>query len=203
MEYSYSGTESWWYGSLNHHVCRKGKCAADRPSRSTGVDPSRKQMYCSQSCVLSQAQRDTSDLDNSQNLDYWLTILYRCIDMWSWTEMLSVSLQPRAKTVWILMSDRNMSARRGAQLVLIGMPTICWKTFSPRTTKMLSTRNSSMLIMSSSVHLLFESECSLTKYGPSRPKTTHLYLRFLFLWVKEFRMIVASLLFSFLWVMVV
>ena len=45
----------------------------------------------------------------------------------------------------------NMSARRGAQLVPIGMPTICWKTFPPKTTKMLSTRNSSMLMMSSSV----------------------------------------------------
>ena len=26
---------------------------------------------------------------------------------------------------------RNMSARRGAQFVPIGMPTICWKTFVP------------------------------------------------------------------------
>ena len=42
---------------------------------------------------------------------------------------------------------RNMSARRGAQFVPIGMPTICWK----------------MLMMSSSVNLFFESECSLTK----------------------------------------
>ena len=47
---------------------------------------------------------------------------------------------------------RNMSARRGAQFVPIGMPTICWKTFPPKTTKMLSTRNSSMLTMSSSVY---------------------------------------------------
>ena len=39
---------------------------------------------------------------------------------------------------------RKMSARRGAQFVPIGMPTICWKTFPPETTKMLSTRNSSM-----------------------------------------------------------
>ena len=39
MEYCYSGTESLWYGSWNRHVCRKGKCAADRYSRSTGVNP--------------------------------------------------------------------------------------------------------------------------------------------------------------------
>ena len=58
---------------------------------------------------------------------------------------------------------RNMSARRGAQFVSIGMPTICWKTFPPKTTEMLSTRNSSMLMMSSSMYLFFESECSLTK----------------------------------------
>ena len=52
---------------------------------------------------------------------------------------------------------RNMSARRGAQFVPMGMPTICWKTFPAKTTKMLSTRNSSILIMSSSVYLFFES----------------------------------------------
>ena len=47
MEYCYSGTESLWYGSWNRHVCRKGKFAADRHSRSTGVNPSRKQrIYC-------------------------------------------------------------------------------------------------------------------------------------------------------------
>ena len=38
---------------------------------------------------------------------------------------------------------RNMSARKGAQFVPIGMPTICWKTLSPKTSKVLSTRNSS------------------------------------------------------------
>ena len=61
---------------------------------------------------------------------------------------------------------RNMSAWREAQLVPDGMPTICWKTVPPKATKMLSTRNSSMLIMSSSVYLLFESECSLTYRVP-------------------------------------
>ena len=57
---------------------------------------------------------------------------------------------------------RNMSARRGAQFVPMGMPIICWKTFTAKTSKMLLTRNSSILMMSSSVYLLFESECSLT-----------------------------------------
>ena len=87
MEYCYSGTESLWYGSWNRHVCRKGKCAADRPPppRSTGVNPRRKQSCCSPSCLWSQAQWDTSDLDNFPNLG-WLTIGHRCICMWSWTE---------------------------------------------------------------------------------------------------------------------
>ena len=58
---------------------------------------------------------------------------------------------------------RNMSARRGAQFVPMGRPIICWKTFPAKTTKMLSTRNSSNLIMSSSVYLFFESDCSFTK----------------------------------------
>ena len=58
---------------------------------------------------------------------------------------------------------RNMSARRRAQIVPMGMPIICWKIIPAKTTKMLSTRNSSILIMSSSVYLLFESECSFTK----------------------------------------
>ena len=58
---------------------------------------------------------------------------------------------------------RNMSARRGAQFVPMGMPIICWKTFPVKTTKMLSSKNSSILMMSSSVYLLFKSEYSLTK----------------------------------------
>ena len=110
MEYCYSWEESLWYGSLNSRVCHKGKCADDRPSRSTGADQSRKQRCCFQSCLLSQAQRDISDQDNSENLDYWLTRRHPCIDMWSWTEMLTVSFQPRAR----LYDFR------------FGMPTICW-----------------------------------------------------------------------------
>ena len=163
MEYCYSGTESLWYGSWNRHVCRKGKCAADRHSRSTGVNPSRKQRCCSPSWLWSQAQRDTCDPDNSQSLGYWLTIRHRCICMWSWTDMLFFFFPVESKDCMNSASYeyRNVSARRGAQFVPIGMPTICWKTFPPKTTKMLSTRNSSMLMMSSSVYLFFESECSL------------------------------------------
>ena len=47
--------------------------------------------------------------------------------------MLTFSFQLRAKTVMNSASYeyRNISAGRGAQLVPIGMPTICWKTFPP------------------------------------------------------------------------
>ena len=62
--------------------------ATDRHSRSTGVNPSRKQRCCYPSCLWSQAQRDTFDQDNSQSLGFWLTIRHRCICMWSWIEML-------------------------------------------------------------------------------------------------------------------
>ena len=69
---------------------------------------------------------------------------------------------------------RKMSARRGAQFV---PTTVCWKTFPAKTTKILSTRNSSILMMSSSEYLLLESECSFTKYVSSCPNTKYLYLR--------------------------
>ena len=71
---------------------------------------------------------------------------------------------------------RKMSARSGAQFVPIGMPTVCWKTFPAKTTKILSTRNSSILMMSSSEYLFLESECSFTKYVSSCPNTKYLYL---------------------------
>ena len=62
-----------------------------------------------------------------------------------------------------LYEYRNLLARRGAQFVPMGMAIFGWKTFPGKTTKMLSTRNSSILMMSSSVNLLFKSECSFTK----------------------------------------
>ena len=49
---------------------------------------------------------------------------------------------------------RNMSARKGAQFVPIEMPTICRKTFPLKTTKMLSTRNFSVLMMSYLISVL-------------------------------------------------
>ena len=118
MAYCYSETECLWYGSWNRHVCRKGKCAADRLSRSTWVNPSRKQRCCSPSCLWSQAQRDTSDLDNSQNLGYWLTISNRCICMQRLYELRFVWVQkyvaiPESSICPILMflSDFSIDLR--------------------------------------------------------------------------------------------
>ena len=83
-------------------------------------------------------------------------------------------------------------------MVPIRIPTICWKIFSVKTTKILSynTKNSGILMMSSSVYLLLESEYSFKKYASSRPNTRYLYLHLLFLKMKEFRIILVSLLFS-------
>ena len=148
--------ESLWYGS---RACRKIKCAAERHSRSKRVDRSWKQRCCSQSCLLSQAQRNTSDQDNSLNLDYSLRIRHRCIDMWCWILMLTISFWSRAQSEWIplRMSTAICWLGEGEQLVPIWTLTICRNTFPPKTTKMFSTRNSSMLMMSSSVYLLFKS----------------------------------------------
>ena len=49
------------------------------------------------------------------------------------------------------------------------MPPVCWKTFPAKTTKILSTRSSSILIMLSSEYLFLKSECSFTKYVSSCP----------------------------------
>ena len=164
MEYCYSGTESLWYGSWNRHVCRKGKCAADRHSRSTGVNPSRKQRCCSPSCLWSKAERDTSDPDNFQSglLIDNTSSMYLYVKL-NWDANFFFPCESKDCMNSASYEYRNMSARSRAQFVPIGIPTICWKTFPPKTTKMLSTRNSSMLLMSSSVYLFFESECSLTK----------------------------------------
>ena len=40
----------------------------------------------------------------------------------------------------------------------VGMQTICWKTWPKKTTKLLWTKISTIIMMSPSVHLIFESE---------------------------------------------
>ena len=93
-----------------------------------------------------------------------------------------------------------MSARRGAHFVPIGIPTICWKTFPAKTTKTMSTRTSSILMTSSSEYLCLESECSSDDSDESMilrdQKLDICICDYLFLNMKEFRMILASLFFS-------
>ena len=105
--------------------------------------------------------------------------------MWNWTEMPTVFGQLRVESKYCINSasyeQRNMSDRRLAPVVSIGIPSICWKTFPAKVTK-ISTRNSSILMMSSS-----ESECSFTKYASTWHKTKYLYLRLPFLKMKEFQ----------------
>ena len=64
---------------------------------------------------------------------------------------------------------RDMSPRRMAHFVPIGMPTICWKTFPPKTTKILSTRNKFILKLSSSVYMLSGKGRDLTQSYDKSP----------------------------------
>ena len=93
----------------------------------------------------------------------------------------------------------KMSDRREILFEPIGIPTIFRETFPAKTTKMLSTRNSSILMMSPLDYLFLKSERSFTKYASSWPKTRYLYLRLPFLKMKEFRIILARLFFTVSW----
>ena len=137
IEYCYSEKESLCYGSWTRQYCRKWKCTAECPSWSTGANPSRKQRCCYPSYLLSQAQWGTSDQENIQNLDYRLTIRHRCIDMWSWTEILDVFYQPRAKTVLILLRINTGICRlgKGHNLCQLECRLSVWKPFSRRPRK--------------------------------------------------------------------
>ena len=84
-----------------------------------------------------------------------------------------------------------------SQFVPIGIPTVCWKTFPAKTTKILSTKNFSLLMMSSSEYLFLESDCFFTNYDSSCIHTKYLYLRLPFLKMKASRSILASLFFNF------
>ena len=144
MEYHYSGTKSLWCGNWNHLVCRKWKCEVDHPSQSTVVNLSKKRKWCSLYIV---SLISTSGLDNFQIMGCLWTIHHRCTCKWDW------SFFPVERKDCMNSASyeyRKMSARRRAQFVPIGMPTVCWKTFPAKTTKILSTRNPSILMMSSS-----------------------------------------------------
>ena len=135
----YSGTESLWYGSWNHHACRKGKCKVDRPSRLTEADPSRKRKCCSPSCRQCQAQFDTPDWDNFK---VWVVNEQYVIDL----SICEIELRCLP-----FLTDREQRLYEfrfvWVQFVPLGMSIICLKTFLAKTTKM-STKNQSLLVMS-------------------------------------------------------
>ena len=94
--------------------------------------------------------------DNFQILGCLWTRHHRCTCKWNWTEILTFfSVESKDCMDSASYEYRKMSARRGAQFVPIGMPTVCWKTFPAKTTKILSTRKSGILMMSSSEYLGF------------------------------------------------
>ena len=111
------------------------------------------------------------------NSGFLWTINHRFTCMWDWTEMLTVSFPLRAKTyeihfVWIQKDiSENMGTIRNhwnANCLL--------EDFSGKIMKILSNRNSVILMMSSSEYLFLESECSFAKYVSSYPNTKYLYL---------------------------
>lgn len=64
-----------------------------------------------------------------------------------------------------LFEYKNRSANKGALFVSKGIQTDFWKTWFPKTTKMLSMRNASIAFISSSAYLFLESEwCSAKTY---------------------------------------
>ena len=59
--------------------------------------------------------------------------------------------------------QRDFGEKR-EQFVPVGISTVRWKTFPAKTMKISSTRNSAILMMSSSEYLFLESECSFTEH---------------------------------------
>ena len=103
----------------------------------------KKQKCCYLSCLWSQVQRDTPDPGNSQTLGRLLT-KHNHVKL---NRDSNCFLPVDSKECINSASVEKYVARRGAQLVSIGIPTICWKTFPAKTTKKLSTRNSGILII--------------------------------------------------------
>ena len=97
------------------------------PSWLTEVNPGNS---CSLSYLWSQVQRDTSGTGNSKNS--WL-FMNRTSSNYLYVRLnraanFSCRLRAKSKKHSASHEQSNMSARRGAQLVPIGIPTICWKT---------------------------------------------------------------------------
>ena len=196
-EYNAIGRRRWnittqerlWCGNGNHLVSRKRKCEVDVPFISRVVNLGK---WSSLWCPWFKDQQDTSVLDNFWIPNCFATKHHRYTCKWDQNANYFCPVESKDCMSSASHEYRKVSERKAAQFVPIGMPTACWKTFPAKTTKILSTRNSSILMMSSSELLFLESECSFTKYvsSTSYPSTKYLYL-------------LMSLLFNIWWYMVV
>jgi hypothetical protein len=94
---------------------------------------------------------------------------------------------------------KNKSANKGAQLVPMGIQAVCWKIWLPKTTKMLSMRNSNISLMSTSEYLCVESESRITKYVREWLTTKYEYKYFLlpFLLNKQLSIMPKSIVFNY------
>ena len=162
---------SLWYGNWNHLVCHKWKCEVQHPSQSTVVNLGKKQKWCSLWCLWSQVQQDTSG-------PYYFRILcclwtvgihHRCTYKWDWTKMLTLPRwEQRLHKFRLLWIQKNVGEKRGTSRTHWNADCLL-ANFSVKTTKILSTRNSSILMMSSSEYLFLEPEFSFTNYVSSCP----------------------------------
>ena len=169
----------------------------DHPSQSTLVILGNKQKWYFLWCPWSQVQQDISGPDTVRRLGCLWAIHHRCTCKWDWTEMLTVSFPLRTKTVWnpFRMNKKRCWRDEGHNSYPLDWFGLVWfiedlrrfsrthwngdcllEDFSGKTTKILSIRNLSIFMMSSSEYLLLESECSFTKYISSSPNTKYLYL---------------------------
>ena len=137
-----------------------GKCVAEHPSRSTGINP--EVLLFISSLIPSSAEYIWPRwLSKSGLLIGNMSLMYLYVKL-NWDANFFFFPDENKDCMNSASYEyRNMSTRGEAQFVPIGMVVICWETFPPNTTIMLSTRNSSILLMSTSMYLFFESECSL------------------------------------------
>ena len=138
-------------------------CEVDRSNRSTGVNLSKKQSEscCFLLCLWFQVQSDTSDLVYTL-CGVRLKIRRLCTCVWDWT----YSFLKRYYKNFAFYEYRRCQQVEGTRFVSLSVwdrPHKCPKILSPR--------HSSVLMMSSSLYLLLESECSFTNKISSSPNT--------------------------------
>ena len=126
----------------------------------------------------------TSGPDNVQSLGWLRTTHNRSIYKWKWTGMVAEGRDCMNTFLWV---KKDIDYKRGAICSYRNADCLL-EDISRKTTKMLSNRNSSILMMSSSLCLVgffLESECSFTNMLLHAPIPKYLYLRFPFLKVNE------------------